>query len=380
MDALSLTKQLVGFASPSQLSNRDVSAHLTELLASLGFETERTTYQSESGVEKVNVVGRKGQFDTAERGLAYFCHSDVVPAETWTGPGEAFRATESDGKLYGRGSCDMKGSAACMLAAIHRCLAEEANAPLYFVCTADEEIGYLGAKHLVEHSAFYRDIVARQTRALIGEPTELSVVHAHKGICTIRIVSHGEAAHSSTRAGRNANLAMIPFLQEMKTIYDETETQSQWQNPEFDPPTVSWNIGIRDNTKALNVKPSRCECTVFYRPLPGLDDQRLLDRTKAAAEQFGLDFQFARANSVYTNPRNRFVQESLALSQQDEPRTVSYGTDAAEFTELHHKIVCGPGAIAQAHTTDEWIDLAQLEQGTDLYERFLRRWCYAEDS
>ena len=376
MDALQLTKELVSFASPSRDSNVEVSQFIVNQLRQRSFDVEVTAYTDGAGVEKNNVVARKGPTGTHAPGLAYFCHSDVVPADSWSGPGEAFKATEQDDRLYGRGSCDMKGSAACMLAAIDRLGDAQLTEPFYFVCTADEEVAYAGARQLVSSSPLYREMVDRQTRALIGEPTLLEVVYAHKGICTLRVISHGEAAHSSTRDGLNANLAMIPFLQEAKAIHDETESQSRWQNDEFDPPTISWNIGINDHTAAYNVKPAKSACTIFFRPLPGVDDQPLIQRTRQAAERHGLEFNVqSRCEAVYTPNDVPFVREALEVAERSAPRTVSYGTDGGELTELQNKIVCGPGSILQAHTADEWIAFEQLEKGTDLFERFVRRWC-----
>ena len=378
MDALALTKQLVAFASPSHRSNVEVGQFVQSQLDALGFETEQVLYQDASGVDKLNVIGRTGPApSTHAPGLAYFCHSDVVPADEWSAPGgNPFDATEIGGRLYGRGSCDMKGSAACMLAALSQLRDQAFQAPIYFVCTADEERSYVGAKHVVADSRIYREMVQHQTPALIGEPTMLRVVHAHKGICLVRITSHGQAAHSATSEGRNANLAMIPFLQELKTIMEETESSDKWQNDEFDPPQLSWNIGLNDHTTAVNIKPAQSVCTVFSRPLPGVDDLQLLQRVQQAAEGFGLQYEMlSRCNAVYTPKDDPFVLGVLELAHGDAPTTVSYGTDAGELVELQHKVVCGPGNIAQAHTSDEWIDLEQLVLGQRLYAKFVQRWC-----
>ncbi len=377
MDALSLTKELVSYESPSFRTNAEVSHFLRDKLAAMGFETELVEYKDPEGVQKVNVLGRKGSPDLSSPGLAYFCHSDVVPADDWSGPGQAFSATEVDGRLYGRGSCDMKGSAACMLSAVEAMQGQTQKAPIYFACTADEELSYRGAKHVVEKSTLYREMVARQVYAVIGEPTELQVVYAHKGVCELFITSHGEAAHSSTRDGLNANLAMIPFLQELKQIYEETENEARWHNSEFDPPTMSMNIGINDHTKAINVKPAQSVCSAFLRPLPGIDVQPIIDRVQQAAASHGLTLNVnANVGAVYTDASNAFVQAATELAECDRPITVSYGTDAGVLTDLQNKIICGPGSIAQAHKSDEWIDLNQLDLGEQLYRKFISRWCH----
>ena len=122
-------------------------------------------------------------------------------------------STIDSDRLYGRGSCDMKGSIACFLTATERYATT--RRPLYVVLTSDEETGQYGAAHVVAESRLYRELRERQCASLVGEPTQLNIVHAHKGTCLFRAVARGRAAHSGGRTGKNANLAMIPFLGEL---------------------------------------------------------------------------------------------------------------------------------------------------------------------
>ena len=373
-DALEYARSLVAVPSVSANSNAAVSDVVEQHLHSLGFQIERQEFLDPFGVPKVNVIGRKGP---GQGGVAYFSHTDVVPADTWSvsehGP---FEPTVRDNRLYGRGSCDMKGSIAAMLAAVSRIRDDELRAPVYVVCTADEEVGFHGAKRVAETSAFYREMVASQSRAIIGEPTELEVVYAHKGIYGFRAIAHGRAAHSSTRDGVNANLAMIPFLAEMKAIHDETLTDPAWLNDEFDPPWISWNIGINDHNRAVNITAPQSVCSVYFRPMPGQDADGQVHRAEAVAQRCGLEFHWeCRGLPLYGDPSSNFVRETLRIANRDEARTVGYGTDGVCFTELKQILVLGPGSIQQAHTDDEWISLDQLSAGTDIYERLLHRWC-----
>ncbi|HVV99157.1 MAG TPA: M20 family metallopeptidase [Planctomycetaceae bacterium] len=374
MDALDYARELVSFDSTSRLSNLDVSDAVERFLRRLGFEVERIEYDDPHGVHKANVIARKGR---GLGGLAYFGHTDVVPATSWSvqehGP---FEPTVRDGRLYGRGSCDMKGSVACMLAAAARFEPAQLTRPIYITCTADEEVGYGGASEVVARSELYAEMVRGDARGIIGEPTRLEVVYAHKGTYGFRAIARGRAAHSSTEKGVNANLAMIPFLVEMKAIHDELQTDPAWRNAEFDPPVVSWNIGINDHTPAVNITPPQSVCTVYFRPMPGMDADALVERAKSAAERCGIEFHFAtRGMPVYTDPKSEFVRETLALAGKTTAHTVPYGTDGAMFSALRQKLVLGPGDIAQAHTDDEWIDLNQLSLGTDLYAQLIRQWC-----
>jgi len=374
MPALDYAKQLVAFESTSVLSNVPVSDFVEETLQRLEFQTERIEYDDANGVRKANIVGKKGP---GTAGLAYFGHTDVVPADPWfTEVHGPFEPTVKEGRLYGRGSCDMKGSVACMLAAAEQFTADELQQPVYITCTADEEIGYGGARQVAERSELFREMVAHEARGIIGEPTRLEVVYAHKGTYGFKVISHGRAAHSSTREGVNANLKMIPFLADMKEIYDETELDSKWHHDEFDPPSVSWNIGVNDHTHAINITPPQSVCTVYFRPTPGIDADELMQRGRSAAEKHGLEFQeMHRAGPLYLDPQSPFVQEMLQVAGKSQPRTVCYGTDGAMFTDLKNMVVIGPGDIAQAHTHDEWIALEQLDKGTELFTAAIRKWC-----
>lgn len=309
--------------------------------------------------------------------MAYFGHTDVVPADPWFFPEHGpFTPTVKEGRLYGRGSCDMKGSISCMLAAAEQFAPGQLKHPIYITCTADEEIGYGGAAQVAKRSELYREMVTGNSHGIIGEPTRLEVVYAHKGTYGFNVISHGRAAHSSTNQGINANLAMIPFLSEMKAMHDELNSDPRWQHPEFDPPTMSWNIGINDHTAAVNITPPQSVCTVYFRPMPGQDADSLLDRARQAAERCGLEYKQAwKGKPLYVDPKSPFVQETLRIAGKAQPRTVAYGTDGAMFTEMKNLLVLGPGDIAQAHTHDEWIALDQLTAGTQLFAKLIQHWC-----
>jgi acetylornithine deacetylase len=373
--ALDYARELVAFNSVSPLSNVEVTNCVEEWLRKLGCSIERVDYDDKNGVRKANVIGKLGE---GTGGVAYFGHTDVVPAEDWVfddhGP---FDPTVRDGRLYGRGSTDMKGSVACMLAAVTALASRTPREPVYVVCTADEEVGMVGAENVAARSELYREMVEHKSRCIIGEPTLLEVVYGHKGGTVITVTSRGRAAHSSTNKGINANWKMIPFLVEMKELYEELESQPQWQNPEFNPPTTTLNLGINDHTHAINITPPQSVCGVYFRAMPNIDADAIVERICGAAERHGLEFEIRfRAQPFYVSPDSPYIQECLEFSPSGNPRTVSYGTDAARYGDLERCVVMGPGDIAQAHTHDEWIALEQLEQGTDTYAKMLERWCF----
>lgn len=370
MQALDYARELVSFASPSRISNLAVADYAERALKEVDCETERVEYSDEQGLRKVSVIGKKG---SGNGGLTFFGHTDTVPADNWF-EGDPFKPQVRGGRLYGRGSCDMKGPDACMIAAAARFKPRDLKKPVYVVLTADEEVGYGGATSVVAKSEMFQEL--KSGRGIIGEPTRLEVVYAHKGVIGFVVTSHGQAAHSSTGLGRNANLAIIPFLAEMKAIHEELQTDPRWRNDEFKPPVPGWNIGINDGNTAVNITAPRSVATVYCRTMPGTNVDELVKRVRAAADQHGLELRSTgHGKPVYVDPRGEFVQQVLEIAGHSKPQTVPYGTDGLCFGEHMPLVIFGPGDIAQAHTADEWIALEQLETGTQLYCKLIERFC-----
>lgn len=376
MNALEYASELIPFDSTWYRSNAEVSDYVEGVLTRLGCETERIEYVDPDGVRKVNIVARKG---SGTGGLFYSGHTDVVTSDDWSiqehGP---FEPVVRDERLYGRGSTDMKGSIACMLAALDAVQEQTLLHPLYISCSSDEEVNHRGAIEITERSRLYQELVAGNACAVVGEATSLNVVYAHKGGCRITVTSRGRAAHSSTREGLNANLAMIPFLAEMKAIRDETETDVAWMDDQFDPPTICLNLGINDHTYATNITPPQSVCTIGFRPMPGTNVESILSRGRSCAEQHGLDFQVENLHPAFgRDPESEFTRTCAQMTNST-PRTVAYGSEASNFTQVSDMIVLGPGDIAQAHKSDEWISLDQLRKGEQLYGDLVRRFCLTE--
>lgn len=374
MNAIDYASELIRFDSRWYLSNADICDHVEAVMQQLHFDTERIEYTDDEGLRKVNVIGRRG---SGSGGLAYFGHTDVVTATDWSitehGP---FDPVVRDGRLYGRGSTDMKGSIACMLAAVDSLGDQELQHPVYLSCSSDEEVNHRGAIEIAERSQIYRELVDGGACGIVGEPTRLNVVYAHKGGVRLTVTSRGKAAHSSTREGLNANWAMIPFLTELKAIRDETETDKLWMDDEFDPPTICLNLTVNDFTKAVNVTAPRSECRFGFRPMPHTNVEELLDRIQAAARQAGVECLVENQNPAFhRDPSSAFMRDCVELSRSAPPASVAYGTEASNFPHIRDLVVLGPGDIAQAHKSDEWVELEQLEIGTRVYSDLLRRHC-----
>lgn len=383
LESIERLRQLIAIESVSSSSNAKISDFAANQLRFLDFDVERTEYVDTSGVTKVNLVARRDPPGFADHacehggGLAYFCHTDVVPADEWSGPGgDPFRGVVDHDRIYGRGSCDMKGSFVAMLAAAASVKTHDQIKPLWIVCTADEEVGFQGAEHVVKHSPQFREIVKFQPVGIIGEPTQLSVVHAHKGIKGFQITSHGRAAHSSSRDGINATIAMVPMLSTLLELLQLSENESRYYDHRFDPPTLTWNFGVDGHKTAINVTPPRCDAWVTFRTMPDVDGDDLIEVARSRASELGLDFQLYPGGSpVWVDPDTACIRTMCDLTGQTKSQTVCYATDGGQFTELKQLLVCGPGDIAQAHTTDEWISIDQLDRGADIYTKAIRKWC-----
>ncbi len=374
MDVVETAKALIAFNSVSvERSNVPISDHLEGLLGGLGFDVERVDYTDERGLAKRSLVAVRGE---GPGGFAFLSHSDTVPAphEGWTQ--DPFEGTVRDGKLYGRGACDMKGPLAAALCA---CAAFEDAAlasPLWCIVTADEEIGYGGAQAVVE--SLERFLSWPPICGVITEPTGLEVVHAHKGTVNIRAVAHGVAAHSSTDKGDNANLRAILFAAEMVGLHERLVSEPQYRDERFDPPYPGFNIGINDGNTPLNVTAPRSEVTLYFRPYPGLDAEAIYDEISASAERHSLELAIRgreHGEGMATDPDAPVVRDALRVVDAERVTSVPYGTDGAVFAPYLDQVVLGPGDIAQAHTVNEWIDLAQLERSVEAYTTLVRRFC-----
>lgn len=370
MDVIKLTQDMVAFNSSSNLSNEGVSDYIQKQLRRIGFQTELIAYD-DSGVKKVSVVGRKGK---GKGGVALLCHSDTVPADDWAGPGGPFRATVKAGRIYGRGSGDMKGQIACALCAAGRFNASGLRQPITVVVTSDEETNCGGARAVATSSGMFRDVKVRY--GVITEPTLLQVVHAHKGAIRLIATARGKAAHSSTGKGFNAHLKMIPFLHDMWKMYHEITTDRKYFNDTFDPPFSDWNITINDWNTAANVTVPLSRATINYRAMPGQDVPAILGRVKASAKQHGVQIAHTKIGKpFFTSLDSKIVKEALAVTRRPKARTVSYGTDGMVFGEYLESVVLGPGDIKQAHTHDEWVSIDQLRKGIEVYAKLIDRFC-----
>jgi acetylornithine deacetylase len=370
---LQLVKKMVGFPSVSDVSNQAVSQFVADQLGALKFDVEWHSYVDSKGQNKVSLVAKRG---IGLGGVAYLAHTDVVPAEDWSvessGP---FEAQERDNRLYGRGTCDMKGSLGCALSAAIFIEESSQKRPIYFVVTSDEEVGMHGAKLVDAKSKYFQEMVENDTVGIVGEPTHLGVYHAHKGGQRIAVRARGRSAHTSTNDGINANYQLIPALPELLAIREESERNPIYQDSSFDPPTLSWNMTITNEPEAVNVTTSLAQVNIFIRTMPAVDPAPLIDAIQKLAERHQLEFELREAVTPWHVPSDSiWIREMLDLVGRKQSSSVCFATDAGILQRMKKLLICGPGDIQQAHRSDEWISLEQLKDGVEIYRKAFAHW------
>ena len=367
-DVVTLTQALVAMRSETTESNAPISDFLQTWLAARHFRVERLSYLDVNGVEKVNLVGVKGQ---GTGGLGFFSHSDTVPGDPreW----EPWNPVIKADKLYGRGSCDMKGPlAATMLAAA----AVDVNAlrkPIYIAIAADEEQGHLGAHYLQAHAATFK--ANWPTYAVVAEPTELQPVYAHKGGAGITVTATGRAAHSSTDQGISANFLIAPFLAEMAELAKRFKTDHRFQNAEFSPPTNGFNMTIDDGQCRTNVTAAKTVARLSIRVMPNDHFDEQLALIEATARKYNLEIEHRVMQPFYVDANAAVVQAACRATGIPKAITVPYGTEAESYQRYTECVILGPGNIAQAHTIGEWVEVQQLVDAMGIYHRMIENLC-----
>lgn len=366
-----LLARLVAFDTTSHRPTRPLVDFLVEYLARPGVVVAR---QGIEGGAKENLVVRVGPWaDPGTReGLVLSGHLDVVPAGDDGWESDPFTLTERGGTLVARGAADMKG-----FLAVAANLAREADpaalrAPLVLLFTFDEEVGSLGARMLAAGWDEVAPAIGPLPRAaVIGEPTSLVAVRAHKGHLKLRLTFRGRSAHSGyPHLGVSAVEAAgraIAALSELRRTLEGEAVASGAEFPEV--PFVALNVGTVHGGTAINVVAERCVVEVGMRTLPGVDAEALAERVRAAAAAAlpggpaaALDFEIISDSPPMATPADAPLHRHLlAALGQPAPRTVAYSTDAGHLQELGLDcVIFGPGSIEVAHQPNEHLPAAEL--------------------
>lgn len=372
-DPVSLTERLVSQDTVSARPNAPLIADLDELMRDIGAQT---ILQHKPGDDtQVNLLARLGPED-GEGGLLLAGHTDTVP---WDDTMRATTVPERDGRrMYGRGTCDMKGAIAAMICAAERLDVRRLRKPLWFGFTFQEEIGCIGAKQIA-----HGPIRLPVDHCIIGEPTGLRPVTRHKGYAIGRGHLRGVPCHSSDPAqGVSAIHAGVRAVEALLGLAEEWKSRGVPAGG-LTPPWTTLNVGLFDGGAARNMVPERASFTVEVRPLPGLDPNDLFDEVEqvaraAASTVKGIHFELERVEAdqpLFTADEEDLVKW-LVEETGASPSTVPFYTEGAFFTSMGARtVICGPGEIAQAHRVDEWVELDALLHATDLYAAAIEEFC-----
>jgi acetylornithine deacetylase len=370
MDLVPLLRQLVAIDSTSSRSNVPVIDLLEGLVRPLGFESRRLDWRDANGVAKTNLVCRRGP--DAPGGLALVGHTDCVPFDpAWD---EALAGVVRDGKVYGRGTADTKGFVACAVAVAARTRAMPR--PLHLVFTSDEEVGCTGAKMVQAEGR------VKPRHAIVGEPTRLVPVRAHKGYCAIDVTVTGVEGHSAfPDVGASAIHAAGRLLAEIERLQEEMKDE---QDRLFSPPWTTFNVGLIQGGKARNILADRCTFSLEWRPIPGQDPERALRLFDAAAERVaaasGPGIAVAhtpmRLDLAAVTPAEAEIVRFLEAESGNASRTIPFGTELPELAAMGADgCVFGPGDIRVAHRTGEFVEIDQLERCAAILEGAVARFC-----
>ena len=383
--ASTMIKKLVGFDTTSRNSNLELIEFIKAHLDAQGVSA-RLTFDEDGG--KANLFATLGPQET-EGGVVLSGHTDVVPVDGQNWTNDPFEVVERDDRLFGRGTADMKGFIATALALTPEFLAADLKIPIHFAFTYDEETTCAGAKNLV------KDIAAQgySPRAvIIGEPTSMRVVNAHKGGYSYTTNVIGQEAHSSlTHHGVNAIAVAANLINHLLTYSKELGTKADPHNG-FDPPYSTLSIGTIHGGTATNIVAKECQFLWDWRPIPGdpLEGPResldayvetILPKLCEIAPQAQIVTELDSGH-IPLMPLQGSTAESLvmALAETNQTYKVSYGTEGWCYQEKEMPVVVfGPGSIEQAHKPDEFIDLEQVDACTSFLRKLINRFSADND-
>ncbi|EIJ42611.1 acetylornithine deacetylase ArgE [Beggiatoa alba B18LD] len=363
-----LLAQLIAFDTTSRYSNLQLIEFVRDYLAQWQIDSTLTFDDSR---KKANLYATIGKATTG--GILLSGHTDVVPVDGQNWQTEPFHLVEQAGKLFGRGSTDMKGFLAVCLAFVPYWAEHPLKMPIHLAFSYDEEVGCLGVRRLIANLA---EQTIRPRFCVIGEPTEMRVIQAHKGKISMRCHVHGQSCHSSlTHQGVNAVEYAAEIIGYLKNMARRLRDKGPWDDS-FDPPYTTIHTGKIQGGTALNIVPEHCVFDFEFRYLPNQDGQQLLAEIIAFAERKLLpemqsvttDVGFiweelATFASLNTAETEEIVTLAKQLAVTEQVGKVSFGTEGGLFQQAGvSTIICGPGSIQQAHKPNEFITTEQLHQ------------------
>lgn len=378
LDAVGWLSRLIAHPTVSRDSNLALIEEVRGFLDGFGIDSHLTF--DDTG-QKANLYATIGPADRP--GVCLSGHTDVVPTEGQAWDTDPFTATIMDGRLYGRGSCDMKGFLAAVLAKVPGWSQARLKAPIHLALSYDEEVGCLGVKRLIA------DLEARAATpalCIVGEPTEMKPVTGHKGKLSLRGIVTGFECHSSLAPqGVNAVHYAAELIVALKHLAADKAANGPF-DPAFDPPHTTVHVGKVGGGTALNIVPNDCRFDFEFRLLPGEDGESQFAPIRALADTLTAEMQairpgtgirfeeIARFPGLALGEDHPLTELTKALSGANDTGKVSFGTEAGRFQAAGvPTIVCGPGAIDQAHKPNEFVALSELERCSRFLDRLTER-------
>ena len=381
--SVEMLRRLIAFPTVSRDSNLDLIHYLRDYLKPFDADI-RLTY--DDGKRKANLFATLGP--RGEPGIVLSGHTDVVPTEGQAWDTDPFEMVEKDGRLYGRGACDMKGFLACVMALVPELMERGLKTPLHLAFSYDEEVGCLGVGRLI---ADMRRSGVRPNACIVGEPTEMRPVIAHKGKKGYRCTVRGLAGHSAyAPLGVNAveyAAEAIAFLKAMGRRHRDKGPYDRG----FDIAHTTVHTGVIRGGTALNVIPHECAFDFEFRHLPGDDPEALLReftdyvRKKLEPEMrpvhppAGFTIEpLSDIPMLDTGPESEVVALAQELTGERDIGKVSFATEGSQFQRAGiPTVVCGPGSIAQAHKPNEYVSLDQIARCEAFLRRLMTHMCKA---
>lgn len=372
--AIDMIGKLVSFDTVSRHSNLELIHYVRDYLKEFGVESTLVHNDDSSKANLYATVGPK-----VEGGVVLSGHTDVVPVDGQPWSTDPFTVVEKDGRLYGRGTADMKAFSAIGLSLVPEMIKKGLKKPIHFALSYDEEVGCVGAPSMIRDMA---DHLPKPRAVIVGEPTNMEIVNAHKGVNGFLTTVIGHEAHSSqVHRGVSAVMTSAKLIEFLHGIMEEYKASSDPDNG-FEPPYTTVHVGMVNGGTAMNIISRECTFCWDVRNLPWDDHMDVLARfeaycaellpaMKAIAPECDIK-TIATSSAPGLKPEDGGAAEELCrmLTGRNATSVVPYGTEAGQFQEVGFStIVCGPGSIDQAHQPDEFIEISQVEEG----EAFLRK-------
>lgn len=384
-DSIDWLTRLIAFDTVSRHSNLALIDDVKAYCEQLGLTVDLTFNDAKNKANLFVTVPAGKDADEINHGLVLSGHTDVVPVDGQDWTSEPFTATIRGNKLYGRGACDMKGFIACALTLLPQAVklsnVGQLRRPLHLALSFDEEVGCLGAPLLLA------DLKARGITpdyCIVGEPTNMAMVVAHKGIAVYRCRVHGKSAHSSlTAQGVNA----ISYASRLIGYVDELAQEISHRSDNdglFDVPYSTLSVGTIQGGTATNIVPNLCEFTFDYRNLPHMTQGDILAPIAAKVAELSTQMQARAADTgiellqeesvpaMTDNDSAELQALIIALTGDDTRHKVAYATEGGQFTNSGiPTIICGPGSIEQAHKADEYVALSEMVRCDEFLQKLL---------